>query len=184
MVLLIWTISLHCNRTKLIIHMFRKKLSIECFKHLTESYLPCTPLSKKFIWNDDYDNISRGAFIIHASEVNPVENKSWHICFPVQLATLAALQILILQDKLQKNMWKEDCPQLQGCRNAKSLCNGTIIQRRNIFNNKHAAVIWYLFSWGYKASHKPQISAHVLLNVTRPHRDKWLIPDGWEDQRS
>lgn len=44
--------------------------------HLTESYLPCTPLSEKFIWNDDYDNISWGAFIIHASEVSPVENKS------------------------------------------------------------------------------------------------------------
>lgn len=149
--------------------------------HLTESYLPCTPLSEKFIWNDDYDNISWGAFIIHASEVSLVENKSWHICFPVQLVTLAALKILILQAKLQKNLWKEDCSELQGCRNAKSLCNGAIIQSENIFHNKHAVVIWYLLSWGYKASHKPQTSAHVLLTVTRPHRDKWLIPDGWED---
>lgn len=123
--------------------------------HLTESYLPCTPLSEKFIWNDDYDNISWGAFFIHASEVSPVENKSWHICFPVQLATLAALKILILQAKLQKNLWKEDCPELQGCRNAKSVCNGTIIQRGNIFNNKHAVVDTFFFlrlqrfSWGY-----------------------------------
>lgn len=141
-------------------------------------------MSEKFIWCYDYHNVSWGAFIIHASEVSPVENKGWHICFPVQLAALAALKILIFQVQLQKNLWKEDSPGLQGCRNARSLCNCAIILNENTFNNKYAAVLWYLLSWDYKASQISQTSAYVLLNVTRLRRAKWLTPDCWEDRRS